>query len=291
MPSTDPSATTGFLQARPVLQIDGEEREDLGDAVTATEVHLPLHGRGHAEIHLVDWANGRRVASDLALGTVVSVLMGDASAPVFSGEITGIEERYGDGAPQLVVLAEDPLHRLGRQRHNRRFEAMTLDAVFDQILPDAGLQGDTALGTANATWLQMNESSLAFLMRLASAQGIGLRMHAGMVRAKAEEEDSEPIHLDPDTGTAKTVRIIADLNHQPSSITVRGHDLATGEPISHTVTALTPAPSGPTATAALEAAGWQTESILPHPFARSQSEAEAIAEGQFARAASRFLHG
>ena len=28
---------------------------------------------------------------------------------VFKGEITGIEERYGDGVPQLVLLAEDAL--------------------------------------------------------------------------------------------------------------------------------------------------------------------------------------
>ena len=292
MPSTERADSTGFIHARPRVLVDGEDRPDLNDAVQAAEVCLPLHGRAHAELRLVNWLNGDMAFREIRLGDSISLEMGESSeAPVMDGEITGIEERYGEGAPQLVLLVEDKLHRLARQRNNRRFEAMTVDEVIEQVLGDTNLSGDTNVNSATATWLQMNESNLAFLMRLVAAYGLGLRMEGDRVRAKPEEEDREPLGLSPEQGTAKIVRIVTDLNHQPSSVTIQGHDLSSDETVMHEANRLQLAANGTLASDELSRLGWETASVIPHPFARRQSDAEAMANGQFNRAASRFLYG
>ncbi|MEM1265898.1 MAG: contractile injection system protein, VgrG/Pvc8 family [Pseudomonadota bacterium] len=291
MPSTEEAEAFGFKTARGTLFVGGSPRGDLTDAVLSVEARLPLHGRAHAELHLLNWSGADLAFQDLRLGETVGIAFGPEEILVFEGEITGFEERYGDGAPVLVLLLEDLLHRLGRMRHNRRFEAMTAGDVVDEVIGEANLSGEIELGAANATWLQMNESNLAFIMRLASAQGIALRLAAGRVRAKAEEQDPDPVALNPDAGTAKSVRLVADLNHQPSRVSVQGHDLAADEGATHEVSALTPAPRGTTAADELARLRWDTGSVLPHPFARRQAEAEARATGQFSRAAARFVHG
>lgn len=292
MSSTETADSTGFTNVRPRIFMDGEERLDLHEAVQSTEVCLPLHGRAHAELRLVNWSSGDFAFGNIGLGRTIGLVMGEsAEEAMFEGEVTGIEERYGHGAPQIVLLVEDKLHRLARERHNRRFEQMTVDSVISEVLTGAGLSADAQVGSATATWLQMNESSLAFLMRLVAPYGIGLRFERGQVRARPEEDDPEPLSLNPNRGTAKSVRIIADLNHQPSAITVHGYDLATDQAVSKEAASLDPGITGTLAADELSRLSWQTASTIPHPFARSQAEADGLAEGQFARAASRFLYG
>ena len=292
MPSTEPRPETGFESVRPRLFLDGEERLDLGDATQSAEISLPLHGRAHAEFRLVNWSSGDFAFGDIGLGRTLGVAMGETADQVmFEGEVTAIEERFGHGAPQIVLLVEDKLHRLARDRHNRRFEQTTVDGVIAEVVQGVGLSGDAEVSSATSTWLQMNESSLAFLMRLVAPYGIGLRLEEGQVRAKPEVEDPEPLELDPGQGTAKSVRIIADLNHQPSAVTVQGYDLSSDEAVSKEADSLGPGITGTLAADELGRLGWETASILPHPFARSQAEADGIAEGQFSRAASRFVHG
>ena len=59
--------------------------------------------------------------------------------PLFMDVVTALEERYGDGAPQLVILAEDPLHKLARSRASRVFENKGLADV---------VRGDASRGEA-----------------------------------------------------------------------------------------------------------------------------------------------
>lgn len=292
MPSTDPASRSGFENVRPTLYLGAaaERSVPLSEKVAAADVALPFHGRAHAEIHLVNWTDGT-FAANLALGDRVVVGMGEGGAQVLDGEITGIEERYGDGAPMLVLLLEDRLHRLARTRHSRRFEPKSATRVIEDVVREANLSPDVAVSDAVAPYLQMNESDLAFLMRLSAAFGIALRLEGETVLARPEAEDPEPIRLDPGDGTARRVRIVTDLNHQPTELVVKGFDLSSDEAVSHTISALEPAPSGTTAASALGNLGITTQSVMPHPFARRQGEAEAMANGQFARAARRFLAG
>ena len=291
---TDPQA---LISARPRLRLEGHDRADLDDAVLALQVRLPLAGMASAELRLLNW--GREADSgaigfrfqDLALGNRLEVLMeGGGGDRIFDGFITAIEERYGEGAPQIVLLAEDALHRLARRRDSRAFEDMSLDAVVRQVAQDAGLQADVNVSSASGTWYQHNESDLAFLLRLLVPHDVAPRLADGQLRARDEEADRNPVAVDSG-GNADSIRLIADLNHQPVEIAAHGYNLAADNAADGQSSALAPAPQGESAADLAGRLGWEGEAVLPHPFPRSQAEAEALAARGFRARAKRFVHG
>ncbi len=285
-----------FVSARPRFKVNGTERADLGESTLALTVHLPLSGMAAAELRLLNWGPGPNGQpdfryQDIAPGGSLEIALGeDATAPIFKGDITAIEERYGDGAPQTVLLAEDALHKLARVRKSRVFEAMSLTDVVSQVVADTGLSADAQVSSAAADWLQINESDLAFLLRQLQPLDVALRLQGGTVRAKDEEVDPSPLQLDPGRNALR-IRIIADLNRQPKEVAVAGHDLKAGSDSSGSASSLTPSPAGSTARSLLTQKGWEGDSTVPHPFARSQTEAQTLAERQYRQAAKRFLHG
>lgn len=291
---TDPAP---LVNARPRLRIAGQARPSLAEAMLAAQVRLPLAGMASAELRLLNW--GRDADSgaigfrfqDLALGDRLEVLMGGGDEDrVFDGFITAIEERYGEGAPQIVLLAEDALHRLARRRSSRAFEDMSLDDVVRQVARDAGLQADVNVSAASGTWYQHNESDLAFLLRLLAPHDVAPRLADGRLRARDEEADRAPVALDSG-GNADSIRLVADLNQQPLRVEVAGYNLAADSDAEGDSDALAPAPAGESAGDLLGGLGWEGEAALPHPFPRSQAEAEALAARGFRLRAKRFLHG
>ncbi|NTV10555.1 MAG: hypothetical protein HGA47_07250, partial [Zoogloea sp.] len=112
----------------------------------------------------------------------------------------------------------------------------------------------------------------------------------GRLRAREEEADAEPVRLDP-AGNASRIRLISDLNRQPREVAVNGYDLAADSAAQASSSALQPPPAGSSAADKLAELGWDGPSIRPHPFARSQAEAEALASAAFRRDARRFVHG
>lgn len=292
MPSTN---APSLQNVRPRINIDGSDRANMGEAALAMQIHLPRIGMASAELRLLNWGptgSGQPdfLFQDIRLGSRIELRLGEtAESAAFSGEITAMEERYGDGAPQLVILAEDLLHRLARQRHNRVFEHMSLDDVIRQIANEANLQNDINVSSSSGTWLQVNESNLAFLMRQLAPYDVSLRLENGQLRVRDDETDPEPVALDP--GTATNIRIIADLNRQPLQVKVGGYSLESDSEANGSASSISPAPGGQTGAALLNDLGWQGESTLPHPFANTQQEAETLATRQFRQRASRFLHG
>lgn len=292
-----PVPETAFTSVRPVVHVDGEPRDDLQDALTGLVINQPLSGFSHAELKLVNWgltgggdAPGF-VLQDLALGARIEVFAGpEREARVFDGEITGIEERYGDGAPQLHVLAQDRLHRLARARHNRVFENQSPDDIVSTIAQDSGLTADAGMSSATATWHQLNESDLAFLMRLAGHFDTAVRLVDEQIRSRPEEADPAPIVLSAQD-SALRVRLLADLNHQPSRSRVLGFNAGTDEAVAGGTRQHSATTTGTTAADLLGRLGWTAEEIVPRPFARSQGEADAYAQAHFDRLARRFISG
>jgi len=285
-----------LLNVRPRVSIDGSERANMGEAALALQVHLPRIGMANAELRLLNWSpteGGQPdfLFSDIRPGSTIEIFLGEnADSAIFKGDITAIEERYGDGAPQMVILAEDALHKLTRQRHNRVFEAMSLDDVIQQIANEASLQADINVSNNSDTWLQVNESNLAFLMRQLKPYDIGLRLENNQLRVRDDEPDPQPVAIDPGSN-AIHVRLIADLNQLPREVKVKGYNLESDGEADATSSSITPAPSGQSGTSLLSDLGWEGESTLPHPFARSQQEAESLATKQFRQKANRFIHG
>lgn len=284
-----------FVNARPRFRVQDSARSDLDAALLEMRVHQPLSGMASAELRFVNWRGDSTGASadfafqTLELGHAIDVL-GGADTTLFSGEITALEERHGDGAPQLVVLAEDRLHRLARQRHNRSFENTGIADVVSRVAGEGGLNVSAGLDAVHGSWHQINESNLAFLLRLLEPYDLALRMDGDALRIKREEPDSQPVSLHTQNNVHR-LRIIADLNHQPRKVLVRGFDLASDDPVRSDCDSLTPAAQGTSATDTLAELSWGEEEIFPQPLARNRGEAEAWARGRFQHRAKRFLHG
>lgn len=286
-----------FINARPRFRVDGREDNAMAEAVKDLAIQQPLSGQTHAEIRLINWGRVEGagdpgfVFQQLKHGAVIDILIGEQEqAALFTGDITAIEERYGDGAPQLLLLLEDKLHLLARQRHSRRFEAQRLDDVLGALADEAGLQFDIQVSTQTADWHQFNESNLAFMQRLLAPYDLAVRYQHGQVIIKPEQVDSQPLRLSPQDGV-EYLRIIADLNGQPTVSQVTGFDLAADDSTQAQSDALQPAASGTTATALLNQLGWAGQAYFPQPFAKTQTEAERWATAAFRRRAKAFLSG
>jgi phage protein D len=288
---------SAFVNARPRLKVAGQQRQELQESLTALVVNLPLHGCAHAELTLTNWGTPEGsndpdyLFDDIALGTELEIET-DSAEPVtfFKGEVTALEEQYGDGAPTLALLLQDRLHRLARSRQSRSYEDQSPDDIVQAISREAGLQSDVSVSTVTDSWHQLNESDLAFLLRLLGRFDIACRLEEGRVRARPETADPEPVLIDAQDNALK-VRLMADLNHQPTASQVQGYNMATAEAVDHRSDSMRPAPPDSSAADTLSALSWPGDEMLPHPFARSQAEAEAYATAHFRRQAKRFIQG
>ena len=275
------------INARPRIELNnGSASTNMNDALLDMVVTQPLSGMARAEIRFVNWrSNDADGNADFAFqsiehGAEISVLAGESDAePLFTGEITALEERYGKGAPQLVILAEDKLHHLARARQSRRFEDMSLNDVLQSLVGELGLQPDISVSDYSTTWLQLNESNLAFIQRLIGPYDLAMRVDNGRVHIKAEEADAEPVKLEAQNNV-KQVRIMADLHHQNTGTQVKGFDLSADDASEASFNS-PPGSSGESAKDILSSLSWGQEETVALPFARAQAEADGWAEGRF----------
>ena len=155
-------------------------------------------------------------------------------------------------------------------------------------MPEAPLR--CGIASFTATWHQLNESNLAFLLRLAEPHDVAVRLEDGKLRARDEAPDTSPAPLSPQRNIER-LRLIADLNHQARRTEVHGYNLATDQTADGSAEGLQPPAAGRDASEHLRQRGWEGLSVRPHPFARTQAEAEALAQRRFRHQATRFLHG
>lgn len=291
---TEPAS---FISARPRIAVNGETRADVQAAVLFMRVNMPFSGMAHAEVRLVNWGtNGENSGEagyafqQLALGDRLEIGAGDTQSPLlFTGEVTAIEEVYGQGAPRLVLLLEDKLHRLAKLRNNRVFESVSVDELVQTLLSDANLTGDIHVSNDRGIWHQLNETGLGFLLRVLAPYGIPLRYSANSARVKADEEDTQPVAIDTQSGVT-SLRIIADVNRQPCAVNVQGFNLDADENASGS-SQDSGASGGTDARQTLAQLSWGGDEILAYPPARHQAEADAWARAAMRSKAQTFLHG
>ena len=285
-----------YVSPRPALRLNGTPNDDMRGALLDVAVRAPEHGMASAEVRLVNWgsqASGPTsfLFDKVALGDKLEIAFGLAQQKtVFKGEITGIEERYGDGVPQLVLLAEDALHSLARHRASRTFEQRSPNAIVQMLASDAGLQADAKLSDTPGDYNQLNESDLHFLRRLAARYAAAPRVVGGTLTCRKREALPSPVTLDAGD-TLKRLRVVADLMRQPIKATVQGQDLTAGSAISATGTTLLVPAQGKTAATALQGLGWDGDEIFVLPAPATQAEATDYANAVFDARGRRFLHG
>ncbi|MFH7319201.1 phage late control D family protein [Desulfurivibrio sp. D14AmB] len=237
-------AAPAVYNPRPVVRIDGRSSERLGELLQAMEMREEEGGLTSLELRFSNIASDPDGGADYAfedeaeisLGAAISVAAGDAAAPreIFRGLITALEADFpGDGPPELVVLAEDRLQLARMSRRTAIYREMSLVDLVGQIAGRCNLQPRVSgLTEHRESWVQFNESDLAFLRRLlrrfdADLQVVEERLEV----APVSEIQREVIELAL-FHELRRVRFIADLAHQVTEVTSSGWDPLRGRSVS-----------------------------------------------------------
>jgi len=285
-----------YVSPRPAVLLNGTANDDMVSSLLDIAVRAPEAGMASAELRMVNWgtqpsAPVNFLFSKVAIGDKIEIAFGLAQQKtVFKGEITAIEERYGDGAPQIVLLAEDALHRLARHRVSRPFLQQSPNSIVATLAGDAGLQADAKLSDTQGDYHQLNESDLHFLRRLAARYGVKPRLVGTTLTCRKREALPAPVTLDAGD-TLKRLRVIADLTRQPVQAATGGQDLTAGTSITATSTTLMVPATGPTAASLLAGLGWDGTELFAAPAPATQAEATDYAAAAFDAQGRRFLHG
>ena len=230
----------------------------------------------------------------LKLGAQIAVYAGDRNAPqeIFRGAITGLEADYPQSsAPELVVLAEDVLQQARMARRTKVWRDSSLADIARAVAGQLNLTPViTALTDTIDVLVQFNESDLAFLRRLlarcdADLQVVGDEMHV----SPRKDVSRGTIDLRMYSQLRKA-RVIADLAHQVTEVTVTGWDYKQGSRISSTSNGSNLLPgSGRKGSELLQDSIGARSEHVGDPAVATQAEADALAATIFDRRTRPFV--
>ncbi len=295
MTLTNAEQNPSLSNARPIIKIAGQENLEFAQALTGLTVNQPSQGFSHGEVLVTNWTSSGTNEQpgfgylDIELGDDIELLfqIQNEKQSIFKGYVTAIEERYGEGTPQIAFLLQDELHKLARVRRSKVFEDKSVNEVIDEII-SGSFSTDVNVSSTKSDYYQMNESDLAFMLRLCNARGANLRLEDNTLVAKANEPDPDPMSLSAQD-SALSVRIIADLNHLPTSTKVLGFNVKTGEIVDKDANSFSA--DGTSGKSILDDLGWASDEIMPQPFARNTGEAREFSKQHFESKLKQFLHG
>jgi uncharacterized protein len=297
-----PLSERAVYTARPTVRIDGRESETLNELLVAMEMTESEGGMASLELtvrNIADDAAGRGAfawedAEVLDFGKTLAVYAGDEREPreIFRGTVTALEGVFPrGGTPELVVLAEDALQRARMARRTAVHEEASIARLARDLAGRLGLTPVvTGFSDSLGTQVQINESDLAFLRRLLAErdgdlQVVGEELHVSP-RAEVRRGSVElAMH-----GQLLRARVLADLAHQASQVTVTGWNPARGARISVASTGAHAGPGrGATGSDTLQRAlGPRTEHAR-EVAVLDDAEARAVADTLYDRRARRFL--
>ena len=288
--------------ARPTLRIDSQENERVSDLLIGMSMVESEGGLSSLEARFNNVASDSQGSADLAfeddsllrLGATIAVYAGDVSSPheIFQGVITGLEAEFAhEGPPELVILAEDAFQRARMARRTKVYDDATIARLAEQVAGDHQLTPMITGFTENiGTQVQLDESDLAFLRRL-------LRRYDGDLQVVGREMHVSP-RVDVQRGTLtlelhgqlRRARVLADLSHQVTEVTISGWDASQGQRITGTSQGLHPGPgSGRNGARLLQDALGERSHHVGHLAVASSAEAQALADAVFDERARRFV--
>jgi phage protein D len=288
--------------ARPVLRVNGEEKERVSGLLRTMEMVEHEDGLNTLELQFDNIATDRAGSADFAfedeesfkLGDTIAVYCGDESAPIeiFRGAISGLEAQFPEEAsPLLIALAEDALQKARLKRRTRTFDDQSIAAIARTIAGDLGLTPRIdGFSESIGVQVQLNECDLAFLRRL-------LARYDGDVQVVGEE-----LHVSPRSqvrrGTVelalnsqlRSATVTADLAHQVNEVTVTGWDAARGQRIRGSSTGSQSGPGSGRSGSELLPEGLRRRSHhISHVAVEDEDEANALAAAAFDERQRRFV--
>ncbi|KPJ96276.1 MAG: hypothetical protein AMJ53_01125 [Gammaproteobacteria bacterium SG8_11] len=292
--------------SRPTIRIDGQEFAMASELLIGIDMREQEGGLSALELRLSNIASDPSGGADYAfeneeqikLGAAITVYTGDATAPqeIFRGTITGLEADFPEtNPPELLILAEDALQAARMTRKTQIYEDLSISDLANTIASNISVSPViTGLTDTVGTWVQLNESDLAFLRRIlrrydADAQIVGNELHVSP-RKDVQRGELELAMF----SQLRSVRFIADLTGQVSEVTVSGWDALGGQRVTATSTGanLGPGEGRRGSQVLAQTIGERTEHV-GHVAVGTNDEAQALADTVFDQRARRFVcaHG
>ncbi|MDM0011739.1 contractile injection system protein, VgrG/Pvc8 family [Variovorax sp. J22P168] len=294
---------SAIFSARPVVHVGGQAVERVSALLSAMRMEESEGGMSTLELRLSNWVatggGGAELAFDgqspLRLGAELLVGTGDEAAPneIFRGKVSALEMvcSYGQ-PPELVVLAEDALTAARRARRTKVYADMSPAEVIRAVAGNLALSPTvTGLDAPHGTWVQLDETDLGFLRRLAARFEADLQVSGtALAVAPRQEVQRGTIELTLNSQLAR-VRITADLADQVTAVTAAGWNPADGSPVSGSATGITHGGpgSGRSGLAWAEEVFGARSEHLGNPVASTDAEAQALAEAALDQRARRFV--
>lgn len=158
----------------PLVALDGQPLpEAWRDALTELRVELQLQVPGQCSLRFSDPGYALLERHTISLGKSVKVSAPtDASLVLIAAEVTSIavDQRAGE-QPELVVVAHDKSHRLGRATNVKSFLSMTYSDVVTRLAADCGLVADVSSTSLTIDYLMQADSDLGLITELADRVG------------------------------------------------------------------------------------------------------------------------
>ncbi len=301
MPETRLSPLAVY-SAQPTVRINAQEYPKVSESIVAMEMVEQNGGMSALELRLSnivsDPSGGAGFAFEdnqiLKLGASIALYAGDVTAPqeIFQGAITGLEIDFLEsGSPDITVLAEDVFQRARMARQSKVHTNVSIADLAKQLANQLSLTPViTGLTTSIGTQIQMNESDLAFLRRLldrydGDLQVVGKELHVspnGDVRRGGLE-----LKLN---GQLRRAKVLADLAHQVTEVTVSGWNPAQGEKVSASSRgAHLRSGKGTPGSRLLENTLGKRSHHLSHLAVTTDAEAQAVADAAFDDRARQFV--
>ncbi len=292
--------------ARPTLRIDERESEKASALLIGMEMTEQECGLSVLELRLSNVASDPQGSAgyafenekELQLGSSITVSSGDETAPqeIFRGIVTGFEAEFPEAdPPELLVLAEDLLQSSRMTRRSKIIDDMSINDLANSVAANLNLTPViTGYTEVLGSWVQLNESDLAFLRRI-------LRRYDGDVQVVGNE-----LHVSPRKdvrrgdlelemfGQLRSVKFIADLTDQVSDVTVSGWDAIAGQRITASSQGanLGPGDGRRGSQILAQTVGERTEHV-GHISVTTEEEAQMLADTVYDQRARRFVcaHG
>jgi uncharacterized protein len=297
-----PQSDRAVYRARPTVRVESQEYPKLSQLILSMQMTEQEGGMSSLELRLSNFASDTEGDAGLAfedekilqLGAQSQIYCGDEDAPaeIFRGAITGLEGDFRlEGAPELVVLAEDKFQQARMKRRTLLHEDATISGLANDLASQLGLTPViTGFSDNIGTQVQLNESDLSFLRRLlerydGDLQVVGSEMHVSkrsdVQRGTIELEMASQLHR---------ARVLADLSQQVTQFTLTGWDASQGQRVSVTSTGANPGPgSGRTGKKILSDKIGDRSEHLGHFAISNTEEARALAAAAFDMRARRFV--
>ena len=287
---------------RPVVEIDGQHFDKVDELLLAMAMREQEGGLSALELRLSNIASDADGGAgfafederDLRLGSTITVSAGDTSEPqeIFRGVITGLEAEFPESnPPELLLLAEDRLQHARMTCRTQTYRDMSVADIASEIAQRLSLQAAVSgLTSSNGTWVQLNESDLAFLRRLLRRFDADLQIVEDRLEVSPVSEIQRQVIEMELFRDLRSVRFVADLSHQVTAVTSAGWNPVTGQAVSGRSSGVNFGPGRGRRGASLlqDAIGERVEHVGQIPVTTDE-EAQALADTVFDQRARSFV--